>query len=323
VPDGRAAKQADPVTTLIPASDAPSAGAIDAALAARLIAAQFPQWSELPLDRVRPGGSDHAIFRLGDRMSVRLPLGRWAARQAEKEHRWLPRLAPHLPLPVPEPLGLGVPALGYPWHWSVSRWLAGETATAAGIADPAGAAIELAGFLLALQRLPVPGRDDPGRDHDRGDGLAGESLGSRDEATRAAIASARDSFDAGAMTGLWDAALAAPGWSRPPAWFHGDLHTGNLLMAGRRISAVIDFELGVGDPACDLMIAWTFLTQQTRPAFRAALGCDDATWLRGMGWGLTTGLNAYVSHAATNPAIARVTRHQISQALQGYAEFAC
>jgi aminoglycoside phosphotransferase (APT) family kinase protein len=290
---------------------------VDARLARQLLRTQFPQWSELPLDPVEPGGSDHVIFRLGDSLSLRLPRGSWAGRQAEKEHRWLPLLAPHLPLPVPEPVGLGVPALGYRWHWSVTRWLAGQTATAHAIADPAGAALELAGFLIALQRLPVPGRDIAGPGAD----LAGKTLASRDESTRAAIASASDRFDGGAMTALWDAALAAPDWAGPPVWFHGDLHTGNLLMADGRISAVIDFELGTGDPACDLMIAWTFLTRQTRPAFRAALRCDDATWLRGLGWGLTTGLNAYTSYAATNPAVAAVTRHQITEALQGYAEF--
>jgi aminoglycoside phosphotransferase (APT) family kinase protein len=120
------------------------------------------------------------------------------------------------------------------------------------------------------------------------------------------------------MTELWAAALAAPAWDRPPVWFHGDLHTGNLLTTSGRLSAVIDFgELGVGDPACDLIIAFTLMTAETRATFRAVLDVDDATWTRGRGWALATGLNAYVSYAAVNPRVAAQTTRQITQALAG------
>lgn len=301
----------------MPAESVPRA-LIDAALARQLITAQFPHWAHLPIEAVEPGGSDHVIFRLGASMSVRLPRGFQAARQAKKEHKWLPQIAPHLPLPIPEPQGLGAPAFGYPWHWSVSRWLDGETATADRVSDLGRAGAELAAFMLALQQLPLPGLHHAGADED----LTSETLHSRDESTRAAIDSARGSFDAAAMTSLWDAAMLAPTRGSPPVWFHGDLHPGNLLAADGRLSAVIDFErLGVGDPACDLVIAWTFLTAETRPQFRVALGCDDATWLRGMGWALTTGLNAYTSYASTNPRVATASRHQITEALAGYTRF--
>jgi aminoglycoside phosphotransferase (APT) family kinase protein len=138
----------------------------------------------------------------------------------------------------------------------------------------------------------------------------------RDTATRAAIEQAGDVFGASAMLELWEAALGAPGWDRPPVWFHGDFHTGNLLTTGGRLSAVIDFgELGVGDPACDLMVAFTLMAAGPRATFRAALGVDDATWTRGRGWALSTGLNAYTIYAAGDPGVAAQTTRQIVQAL--------
>jgi aminoglycoside phosphotransferase (APT) family kinase protein len=287
---------------------------IDAELAGRLIAAQFPQWAHLPLRKVEPGGADHVIFRLGDSMSVRLPRAEWAAGEAEKEHKWLPQIAPHLPLAIPVPLGVGTPAFGYPWPWCVSRWLEGETPTAGSLADLERTAVELAGFLTALQQLAVPDTLTSGSPGE----LTHGSLLSRDRATRAAIAAVEGTFDAGALLAVWEAALQAPAWGRPPVWFHGDMHPGNLLAVGGRVSAVIDFGgLGVGDPACDLVIGWTLLTDQTRPVFRAALGCDDATWVRGRGWALTTGLNAYTAYAATNPHVAENTGHQLTQVLAG------
>ncbi|MCX5232682.1 aminoglycoside phosphotransferase family protein [Streptomyces sp. NBC_00233] len=288
--------------------------AIDAPLVRRLVDEQFPQWSGLPLELLDPAGSDHVIYRLGEELSVRLPRRSGAGGQARKESEWLPRLAPHLPLAVPVPVGVGKPDFGYPWPWAVSRWLDGEVAGVEALAHSSEAAVELAGFLTALQgfepeEMPVRWtRED----------LAVRPLVARDRATRAAIAEVGGAFDTEAMTGLWDAALSAPGWDRPPVWCHGDFHTGNLLTVDGRLSAVIDFGgLGIGDPACDLMIAFTLMSAGPRAAFRAALGVDDATWLRGRGWALATGLNAYTCHAAVNPRVAAQTTRQITAALIG------
>jgi len=289
---------------------------INPVLVKRLLASQFPEWAELPLRRLHPAGSDNVIYRLGDQMSVRLPRGEWAAGLVAKEHYWLPRLAPHLPLPVPVPLGVGRPEFGYPWDWSVARWLPGETATVEGLADPPRAANELAGFLAALQdALPVESAAPTPHDE-----VTGLSLARRDHATRAAIAAVHGTFDGPAMTAVWDAALRAPAWDRAPVWFHGDFHLGNLLVSGGQLSAVIDFAgLGAGDPACDLVIAWNLLSSKTRPVFRAALQVDDATWARAQGWALATGLNAYTSYAATDPLVAMRTQRQISQVLIDHA----
>ncbi|MEV6103567.1 aminoglycoside phosphotransferase family protein [Streptomyces sp. NPDC051940] len=283
----------------------------DADLVRRLVAGQFPQWAGLPLREAPDAGSDHVIFRLGDDMAVRLPRD-WAAHQAAKDERWLPLLAPRLPLPVPVPLAVGEPAFGFPHRWSVVRWLAGRVATVDGFADPAGTAVELAEFLRALRGLPAPRDLAPGSYDD----LSTWSLADRDASTRAAIAKVEGVFDTAALTRVWDEALAAPAWDGPPVWFHGDFHLGNLLTVDGRLSAVIDFGgLGTGDPACDLMVGWTALSPRTRRVFREALGVDDATWARGLGWGMATGLGAYVSYAATRPSVARATTYQVTQVL--------
>jgi aminoglycoside phosphotransferase (APT) family kinase protein len=287
---------------------------ITAELARDLVDTQFPQWAALPLKLLDPAGSDHVIYRLGEELSVRLPRHAGAIGQAEKEFEWLPRLAPLLPLTIPVPVAVGEPGFGYPWRWAVSRWLEGEVATVEALAGSSAAAVGLAEFLLALQRSTP---DDIQGAKSRAELTAGPLAG-RDRATRAAIVDVGGAFDGTAMTELWNAALSAPEWDRAPVWFHGDFHTGNLLTVDGRLSAVIDFGgLGIGDPACDLTIAFTLMSAGSRAAFRAALGVDDATWTRGRGWALATGLNAYTHYAAVNPRVATQTTRQITEALIG------
>ncbi|MFG1688143.1 aminoglycoside phosphotransferase family protein [Nonomuraea sp. NPDC049269] len=287
---------------------------INAPLVRRLVDTQFPQWAALPLELLDPAGSDHVIYRLGEQLSVRLPRHAGAVGQAAKELEWLPRLGPRLPLAIPVPVGVGEPDFGYPWRWAVSRWLEGEVATVEALAGSSAAAVALAEFLAALQRFRPEDVQSPEARED----LTGRPLAARDRATRAAIAEVGGVFDTTAMTELWNAALNAPGWDRPPVWFHGDFHTGNLLTIDGRLGAVIDFgELGIGDPACDLTIAFTLMSAESRAVFRATLGVDDATWTRGRGWALATGLNAYTAYAAVNPRVAAQTTRQITEALIG------
>jgi aminoglycoside phosphotransferase (APT) family kinase protein len=281
---------------------------VDADLARRLVDGQFPDWAPLPLTVVEPGGSDHTIYRLGSELSVRFPRHEGAIGQAAKELEWLPRLAPHLPLAVPSPVGVGHPDLGYPWPWAVSRWLPGSVATVAELGSSVPVARELAAFLTALQSIPTPSST----------GLAGRLLSERDERIRSDIAAVAGVFDEAALTAVWEAALACPPWDKPPVWFHGDFHTGNLLTVDGRVSAVIDFGgLGVGDPACDLMMAYTLMDPAPRAAFRAALPLDEQTWVRGRGIALAAGLSAYTAYAATDRRIAAATTRQISAALAG------
>lgn len=284
----------------------------DASLVGRLLAVQFPQWAQLPIEPVRSAGTDNAIYRLGEDLAVRLPRIPGAAGQVDKEHRWLPRLAPLLPLAISVPLGKGTPAEGYPWPWSVYRWLDGEDATVGRIADARQAALDLGSFVAVVQGVdptdgPCPGEHNVFR---------GVALAMRDSHTRAAIAALDGTIDAGAATAVWEAALRAPAWHGPPVWIHGDLQAGNLLVRQGRLSAVIDFGcLGVGDPACDVMVAWSFLSADTRDVFRAAVQVDDATWARGRGWALSVGLIALPYYRVSNPVLAHISRRAIDQAL--------
>lgn len=254
--------------------------AFDADLVGRLVAAQFPQWAHLPVRPVVFGGKNNTTFHLGDEMSVRLPSARAYVAQVEKEQAWLPRLAPHLPLPIPEPVGLGEPGEGYPWPWSVYRWIEGETAALDRIGDLRQFARDLAGFLKVLQSIDVTDGPAAGQHNF----FRGGPLATYDEQTRKAIDDLGDSIDGAAALEIWEQALAAE-WNNPPVWLHGDVAAGNLLVRDGKLSAVIDFGiLGVGDPACDLAIAWTLLHGQARAAFREALPLDNGTWARGRGW---------------------------------------
>ncbi|MBN2502803.1 MAG: aminoglycoside phosphotransferase family protein [Anaerolineales bacterium] len=269
----------------------------DAALVHRLLAAQFPQWADLPVRPVESSGTDNAIYRLGENLAVRLPRIDWAVGQVKKEHTWLPRLAPHLPLALPTPLAMGAPGAGYPWHWSIYQWLEGENASLEKLADPVQAAVDLAQFIKALQGIDTTG-GPLAAEHN----LRGQPLITRDAPTRKAIAALDDMFDPRALTAIWETALAAPDWEDDPAWFHGDMLPGNLLVKDGRLSAVFDFAgLGVGDPAPDLMIAWALFSDDSRAAFRETLGVDDATWARGRGHALSQALIFIPYYLDTNP----------------------
>lgn len=289
----------------------PDEVSIDVALVRRLIAAQFPQWADLPIRPVEFDGWDNRTFRLGEAMSVRLPSAEGYVPQVEKEHRWLPRLAPHLPLPIPVPLAVGAPASGYPWPWSIYRWLEGEIATVGRIDGPCQFATTLAHFLAVLQETDPTDGPPPGP-HSF---FRGAPVAVYDAETRNAIAALSGNIDTDAATVVWETAIQAT-WHGSPVWFHGDIAAGNLLVRDGRLSAVIDFGCSdVGDPACDLTIAWTFLSGESREAFRAALPLDDATWARGRGWALWKALITLAEHINSDPAQAGRARYVIDQVL--------
>ena len=284
---------------------------IDVSLVRRLVGTQFPQWADLPIEPVEVGGVDNRTFHLGAHMTVRLPSAAAYALQVEKEHQWLLKLAPLLPLSIPVPLAKGAPAEGYPWRWSVYRWLEGETATIEGIADLCQFATALARFLIALRRIDPAGGPPPGRHNF----FRGGSLTVYDAETRQAIAALDGRIDAHAASAAWEAALETK-WRGPAVWFHGDVAAGNLMVEGGRLSAVIDFGTsGVGDPACDLAIAWTLFGGESRDAFRAALKLDDATWVRGRGWTLWKTLITLAEHIDTNPPEAEKARRVLDEVL--------
>ncbi|MDQ3426091.1 MAG: aminoglycoside phosphotransferase family protein [Actinomycetota bacterium] len=287
----------------------------DVSLVGRLLAAQFPQWADLPIEPVSSAGTDNALYRLGDDMVVRLPRIHWATGQVDKEHRWLPRLARHLPLAIPVPLAKGTPGEGYPWQWSVYRWLEGETATLERIADPRQLAIDLAQFITALRDIDTAGQLPAGSLRS----YRGEPLACRDEETRVAIAACDGLLDVELVTEVWEAHLQIPAWSGPPVWIHGDIQPGNLLAIQGRLSAVIDFgTLAIGDPAVDQIVAWNLLPADSRDTFRESLAVDNATWARGRGWALSIGLVALPYYQSTNPVLAGVSRRAIDEVLADY-----
>lgn len=285
---------------------------LDDSLVRRLIAGQFPQWAGLPLRRFPSGGTVNAVYRLGDAMAVRLPLVAGGASDVLTERKWLPRLAPHLPTATPEVLGTGEPAEGYPWRWSVHRWLAGENPEEGALSEPLLLAKDLAEFVAAMRNVSLPGAPEAYR---------GGPLASLDTETRAAIDELRaipeEGVDCDAATAVWDDALRTPAYDGPPVWLHADLMPGNLLVdATGRLTSVIDFGcMGVGDPACDLFPAWNLLPADAREVFREALAVDDATWTRGRARTLSQALIALPYHRTRTPAMARNARHVIRAVL--------
>lgn len=287
---------------------------IDTALVARLIGSQFPQWSGLPIYPAEPNGWDNRTFRLGPDLLVRLPSAEGYAAQVRKEQRWLPLLAPHVPLPIPVPVARGLPGAGYPWSWSVYRWLDGQPVSTADLSDLTELAVTLASFLVCLQQIDPTGGPRPGPHNF----FRGGPLETYDSETRRAIAAAQDLIDSELARAVWENALAAT-WHGRHVWVHGDVAAGNLLVQDGRLAAVIDFGCsGVGDPACDLTIAWTLLSGESRDAFRSALPLDVATWRRGRGWALWKALITYVGSLETDPAAAATARRVIDDVLDEY-----
>ncbi|OLF12722.1 acetyltransferase [Actinophytocola xinjiangensis] len=255
---------------------------IDAALVRRLIAAQCPQWSDRPVRPVDVDGWDNRTYRLGDDLTVRLPTAGAYAAAVGKEHRWLPRLAPWLPVPIPEPVALGRPAFGYPHPWSVRRWLDGATASPATVGDLTAFAVAVGEFVVALQRIDPTGGPTAGAHCFH----RGTPPAHYDDETRKALATLDGRIDTVRAETVWTTALTAD-WHGPPTWFHGDIAHGNLLVRDGHLAAVIDFGTsGVGDPACDLVIAWTMFHGPSRDAFRATVAQDEGTWARARGWAL-------------------------------------
>jgi len=251
-------------------------------LAQKLVRSQFPQWAELPVRPVRQSGWDNRTFRLGDDLLIRMPSGEGYAPQVPKEQEWLPKLAPQLPLEIPQPVAMGAPGEGYPWHWSIYRWIAGEPATTGKVASMAQLALDLAGFLRALQAADTTGGPLAGPHS----WYRGGHLEVYGHETRRAVAALGNLVEGQLVTEIWEAAVATR-WPHEPVWVHGDVTAQNLIVRHGVLHAVIDFGCSaVGDPACDLAVAWTFFSGDSREAFVSAMGLDDGTWLRGMGWTL-------------------------------------
>ncbi|MDO7882289.1 aminoglycoside phosphotransferase family protein [Antiquaquibacter soli] len=254
-------------------------------LVTRLIADQFPQWAHLTVRRVEPGGNDNRTFRVGDEFSARLPSAEGYVAAVEKEHRYLPRLAAAVPVAIPEPVALGEPGHGYPWPWTVNRWMPGRDLLSGPDIDRRALAADLAGVLVALRRADAADGPAAGA-HSFFRGAPPEYY---DEETRRLLAELGGVVASEVLREaqrVWDAALESR-WGQAPVWFHGDVAHGNLLVSDGRLSGLIDFGTsGVGDPACDLVMAWTYFDDDDRRLFVEAVDLDAGTWARARGWAL-------------------------------------
>lgn len=279
---------------------------IDVALVRALVASQFPEWAEERLTPVASSGTVNALYRLGRNMVVRLPLAAWGAEGIEREHEWIPRLAPLLPVDVPDLLGKGRPGSGYPCPWSVFAWIEGSHPEPDQLRDPDLLATELAALGHAFHDIDLPNPPAAYRG----------PVAEMDDSVRRCIAEVTDEFDPGELAEAWEISLDAPGWDGPPLWAHSDLLASNLLIRDGRLAGVIDFgAAGVGDPACDLMVAWNVLPVAARQSFHDAVGLDEATWLRGRGWALAQAVVALPYYRETNQGMTQAARHALSQVL--------
>lgn len=271
---------------------------IDEALVCALVPSQFPRWAHLPIRRVTNDGWDNRSFRFGEDMVVRLPSAEPYVAQVEKEHRWLPMLASALSLPIPRPLALGAPQGNYPWPWSVYCWLDGVAVDPGAVAHSTAFADDTAAFVAELQSVDPSGGPQPGSHNF----FRGGPLSTYDSEVREATERLERQIDARAVIELWQSALRMS-WDRPPVWVHGDISAGNLLSHRGRLAGVLDFGcLAIGDPACDLSVAWTVFRGEARRMFQTKLQFDAATWLRARAWALWKGLVVAACLSETNAA---------------------
>jgi aminoglycoside phosphotransferase (APT) family kinase protein len=274
---------------------------VDESLVRALLAEQFPGWADLPLERAGDG-TVNVIYRLGEELSVRIPRRDGPETEDDLEFRWLPLLAPQLPVAIPRPVARGRPGAGYPWFWSVHTWLQGDLPT-----GPLAVA-DVAGLVSALQRIELPAAPEPAYGR-------GRPLADRDAYVRAAL----ERVDAPGALELWERAVSAPGWEHEPVWVHADLDRRNVLVRDGRLAAVLDWGgVGVGDPAVDVMVAWKLVDAEERERFRELVGVGDATWLRAQGWVVSQALSALGYYTLdTNPAIVGEATRWLAEVLAG------
>ena len=250
----------------------------DPSLVQRLVAGRFPEWAGLPVEPVFPRGTDNANYRLGTDKLVRLPRQKEKVPGLERELEWLPRFAATVQLAIPEVLGCGGPAEGFPFPWAVLRWVEGQNVAVEEIDEPERTAVELAELILSVRRLDAA---------DAPPSLRRGTLRELGDWVRAGAAKLVGRYDADGLLAAWDETLEAPPWDGPPTWCHCDLDLRNVLFQDGLPCGVLDWGwAGAGDPASDAAAAWKMLPAGARRAFWEVLGADDAEIVRARGWTL-------------------------------------
>jgi len=277
-------------------------------LVRQLLAEQHPDLAGLALG-VLANGWDNMVCTVGADLLARLPRRALAAELVAHEQRWLPVLAPRLPLPIPAPVRVGRPAGRFPWKWSVVPFLPGQVAALAAPDNLASAAVALGEFLAALHGpAPPEAPVNPFR---------GGPLADRASRVTEHLGLIATGTEAGAARAIWESAVEAAPWAGPPAWVHGDLHPANILVNAGAISAVIDFgDVTAGDPATDLSVAWMLFPAKERAVFWQAYGrADEHTRARARGWALSLAL-VFLTYSADNPLLGGIGKRTFREVLR-------
>lgn len=280
---------------------------IDINIAKQLIIEQFPQWQDLSINSIKAWGSDNVIYRLGQDMCIRLPRMSDDAKGIDKDARYLHLFASLLPLKIPEFIAMGSPNKDYPSKWGVYRWLKGKSADYEPLTNLNEAAITLAEFIVALQKIDIKEAPISSRD---------TSLLNRDQKTRAAIKALKETIDTAKVNNIWDQSLELPIYDKTPVWLHSDLHYGNLLIENGKLTAVIDFGMmGIGDPAADYIAAWSLFDFKSRLKFKEKLQIDEITFARARALALSIAVTIIPYYKDTNPSLTKVAKRIIKEIL--------
>lgn len=285
---------------------------IDIDLAKDLVSGQFPEFSGLELTPIELQGTDNIVLRLGDDKMIRLPRRQSSAEGLEQEIHALKAIDGGLPIYIPKIIGIGQRAYNYPFPWLICSRLEGKNINPAeGGFDQNNTATLLGGFISSMQKV-APTSADPKC-------TRGPNLKDKDEQTRPAIELCADTFDAQHMEKIWDNALKATPNNIEPVWSHGDLHPGNVLFKDGKLSGVVDFGMaGLGDPAIDLMVAWTLLDKKGRETFKKTVNADEQTWTRAKGWALTFGVVAFAYYQGKNEKLTTIATRTIEEVLSDF-----
>lgn len=272
-----------------------------------LLLEQFPEFTNHPLQKMHPEGTDNVLYRLGNDKLIRLPRTKSSSLNIEKELTWLPRLGPKLPISIPKILCKGLSNKNYPFPWLICEWLDGINPDQEDMVGKLKVAADLATFVNAMQQIPAKSGPNCRR---------GQPLNTCDKQVLQSIPLLNKLYDTSLLKKLWESAINVPHWKKEPVWIHGDLHAGNLIVKDRILVGIVDWGLaGVGDPACDMMVAWTLLNQQSRKIFHSIIQPDDDSWARGRGWALFLGIVGYPYYRNKNPIFARIAKRALDQVI--------
>ncbi|MDR0525415.1 MAG: aminoglycoside phosphotransferase family protein [Spirochaetaceae bacterium] len=282
---------------------------ISGATVTALLLEQFPQYADLPLREYTATGTVNAIFRLGDSYYIRLPILKTFEAGLLKEYALLPYLSKHISIPIPKPMHLGRPNTIYPSHWAIYTWIDGDTAGA----DSSPAIVSaLAGFINELHSLKIP---------ETAPKAGRKPLADLNAVTLSALEESKNEISYKRTVSLWERLRETPAWDNKPVWIHGDLLKPNILIKADRLAGIVDFgSAGIGDPAFDIIPAWTIFDSDRRRLFQEAVNVCPAVWNRACAYALHQAALIIPYYRKTNKPFAEQAIQTIREILLDYPE---